>query len=56
MPPIEAKGVVDLPLGSHGIRRNLMFEVSEKATETIKKFFKDNNQVSPIRIIVSGGG
>jgi hypothetical protein len=33
-----------------------MFQVSEKATEKIKEYFKDKETVPSIRIILSQGG
>lgn len=33
-----------------------MFEVTEKATEAIKEFLKDREDVPSIRIILSQGG
>ena len=33
-----------------------MFRVSEKAKERIKEFFKDREEASPIRLILSGSG
>ena len=33
-----------------------MFEVTEKATEMIKDFFKDKDEVPRIRIFLSQGG
>ncbi len=33
-----------------------MFEVSEKATEMIREFFKSRDKVQPLRIIVAGVG
>jgi len=33
-----------------------MFEVSEKATEMVREFFKTREGVSPLRIVVAGIG
>jgi Fe-S cluster assembly iron-binding protein IscA len=33
-----------------------MFEVTEKATEMIKDFLKDKEEIPHIRIMVAGGG
>ncbi len=33
-----------------------MFQVTEKATQMIKEFFKGKDEVSPIRIYLSQGG
>ncbi len=33
-----------------------MFEVTEKATEMIKEFLKDKEEIPVIRIMLSGGG
>ncbi len=33
-----------------------MFEVTEKATEMVKEFFKSRDVVSPLRIFIAGAG
>ena len=33
-----------------------MFEVTQKASEMIKEFLKDKEEIPPIRIMLSGGG
>jgi len=33
-----------------------MFEVTEKATEMIREFLKDREEIPPIRIVLSQGG
>jgi len=33
-----------------------MFQVTEKATEMIKEFLKDNEDIPHIRIMMAGGG
>ena len=33
-----------------------MFQVTEKASEKIGEFFKDKEEISPIRIFLSQGG
>jgi len=33
-----------------------MLEVSEKATEMVREFFKSRDKVQPLRIIVAGVG
>ena len=33
-----------------------MFEVTQKASEMIKEFLKDEKEIPPIRIMLSGGG
>ena len=33
-----------------------MFQVTEKATEMIREFLKDKEEIPHIRIIVAGGG
>jgi len=33
-----------------------MFEVSEKATEMVREFFKSRDKIQPLRIIVAGVG
>jgi len=33
-----------------------MFEVTEKATEKVKEFFKSRDGISPLRVFVAGAG
>jgi hypothetical protein len=33
-----------------------MFEVTEKASDMIKEYLKDHEQIPPIRILLSQGG
>ncbi len=33
-----------------------MLEVTEKATEMVREFFKSRDQIQPLRIIVAGAG
>ncbi len=33
-----------------------MFEVSDKATEKVREFFKSRDKIQPLRIIVAGVG
>ncbi len=33
-----------------------MFEVTDKANDMIKEFLKDREEITPIRIMLAGGG
>lgn len=37
------------------LKEEKVFEVSEKAREAIKEFFEARQELSPIRIVASGG-
>jgi hypothetical protein len=38
------------------LEEDIMFQVSEKASEMLKEFFQDKEEISPIRIFMSQGG
>ena len=42
-------------MGTKAIEEERMFKVSQKAREMIKEFFEDRQELSPIRIVTSGG-
>ncbi len=51
-PPVRLLQLAKINL----IKEEKMFEVTEKATEMIKEFFKSKPQIPSIRIEASGGG
>ena len=53
---ISAINPIKLSETTHYQRRIPMLEVTEKATEKVKDFFKSRDSVSPLRIFVAGIG
>jgi hypothetical protein len=41
--------------GNQSFKGGIMFTVSEKAREKVKEFFKDRQELSPIRIVKTSG-